>query len=129
MVEERDKSTGKMVFNQPAGHLEPVETLAEGVLREVLEETGWSVELRGILGIALYQPPGSELTYHRTTFVGEPLHRADKPLIDPDIHAVHWLGYEEILAISGKLRSPLVLDSIERHRKGLCFPLELISVT
>ena len=128
MVEERDKNSGKMVFNQPAGHLEPNETLAEGAMREVAEETGWSVKLQGVLGVALYSPPGSELTYHRTTFVAAPLHSAENAVLDPDIHAVHWLGYEEILALSDKLRSPLVLDSIARHRRGLCFPLDLISV-
>ncbi|MFT4615021.1 MAG: ADP-ribose pyrophosphatase YjhB (NUDIX family) [Bacteroidia bacterium] len=129
MVEEREKSSGKMVFNQPAGHLEPDETLAEGVLREVAEETGWTVELNGVLGIALYRPPQSDFTYYRTTFVGTAVQRPEDAIIDPDIHAVHWLSYEEILTMSDKMRSPLVLDSIERHRRGLCFPLDLISVT
>ena len=37
MVEEL--SQGKTVINQPAGHLEPNESLIEAVIREVLEET------------------------------------------------------------------------------------------
>ncbi len=41
MVEERDKTSGALVFNQPAGHLEEGESIADAALRETLEETGW----------------------------------------------------------------------------------------
>ena len=45
MVEEQDELAGGLVFNQPAGHLDPGEGLLEAALRETLEETGWEVEL------------------------------------------------------------------------------------
>ena len=48
MVEERDKTSGEMVFNQPAGHVEAGESLAQAALRETLEETGWDIELIGV---------------------------------------------------------------------------------
>ena len=51
LVEERDKQTGELVFNQPAGHLEPGETLTQAALRETVEETGWDVELTAVLGV------------------------------------------------------------------------------
>ena len=126
LVEERDKTSGEMVFNQPAGHLEPGENLVEGAMREVLEETGWTVEVTGVIGMGLYQPPGNDFTYFRTTFTGRPVTRDEGATIDPDIHAVHWLTYEEITALSAKMRSPMVLDAIERHRRGLCYPLDMI---
>ncbi len=126
LVEERDKISGKLVFNQPAGHLEQGETLAAAALRETLEETGWTIALQGILGVALYTAPGNQLTYVRTTFVGKPLGQVEGALLDADIHATHWLQYEEILANSARMRSPLVLASIEQHRRGICYPLDLI---
>ena len=126
MVEERDKRSGRMVFNQPAGHLEQGETLPEAALREVLEETGWQVRLTGVLGFGLYALPQGDATYLRTTFLAEAETALENAVIDPDIHAVHWLDYGEILAISDKLRSPLVLDVIERQRRGLRFPLDVI---
>ena len=46
--------------------------------------------------------------------------------LDPDIHAVHWLDYEEILALSARMRSPLVLAVIERHRQGAEIVLETL---
>ncbi len=43
LVEERDKQTGRLVFNQPAGHLESGESLVACARRETLEETGWHI--------------------------------------------------------------------------------------
>ncbi|MEH6590265.1 MAG: NUDIX hydrolase [Halioglobus sp.] len=126
MVEERDKNSGNLVFNQPAGHLESGETLQQAALRETREETGWNVELLGVLGIALYHAPANGVTYHRTTFLARPLQAIEKYVIDPDIHAVHWLDYESIVNESARMRSPLVIASIELQRQGNCYPLDLI---
>ncbi len=126
MVEERDKVTGAMVFNQPAGHLEPGETLAEGALREIREETGWEVELEGILGWSLMRAPTNGITYYRTLFLGRPLRELPDAAIDPDITAIHWLDFAAISAISDRMRSPLVIRGIELERSGRLFPLDVI---
>jgi len=126
LVEERDKTSGKAVFNQPAGHLEANETLATAAQRETREETGWEVSLCGILGIALYTAPGNGITYYRTTFLGKPERQLENTALDPDILAVHWLDYEAIVAKSARMRSPLVLAAIEQQRRGICYPLDMI---
>src|SRR5690606_40831532 len=54
-VEER--SNGHLVINQPAGHLEPDESLAEAALRETLEETAWDVRLTAFVGAYQWQAP------------------------------------------------------------------------
>ena len=127
LVEERDKVTGELVFNQPAGHLEPNETLQQAALRETLEETGWQVALTAILGAALYTAPGNRTTYYRTSFLADPVARGQDVVLDSDIHAVHWLDYETICANAARMRSPLVISDIERHRAGTRYPLDLIS--
>jgi 8-oxo-dGTP pyrophosphatase MutT (NUDIX family) len=129
MVEERDKFSGELVFNQPAGHLEDGESITEAALRETLEETGWRVELTGVLGVALHRAPTNNNTYLRTTFLATPLQCVEDAQIDPDIHAVHWLDYEEILARSARMRSPIALAVIEQYRQGVCYPLDLIHNT
>jgi ADP-ribose pyrophosphatase YjhB (NUDIX family) len=126
LVEERDKTSGELVFNQPAGHLEEGETITQAALRETLEETGWRVELLGILGIALYTAPANGITYYRTTFLGKALEQLPDAQLDPDISAVHWLDYEEILSRSARMRSAMVISDIERHRSGVVFPLDMI---
>ncbi len=125
IVEERDKTSGAMVFNQPAGHLEPGESLIDAAYRETLEETRWEVGLSAVLGISLYKAHNGT-TYLRTTFLATPEREQPERKLDPDITAVHWLSHEELLAQSAKMRSPLVLAAIEQHRKGICYPLDLI---
>jgi 8-oxo-dGTP pyrophosphatase MutT (NUDIX family) len=126
LVEERDKASGALVFNQPAGHLERAETLPQAALRETLEETGWEIELVGILGVALYTAPVNNNTYFRTTFLGRPLRRVEGVALDTDIHAIHWLDYEAICARAARMRSAMVIADIERHRSGILYPLGMI---
>ena len=126
LVEERDKASGQLVFNQPAGHLEQGETLPQAAVRETLEETCWRIRLRGVLGVVLYTAPANGITYCRNTFLAAPEARDPEAALDPDILATHWMSYEEMLGESARMRSPLVLSSVERHRRGICYPLDLI---
>lgn len=123
MVEEL--SGGQRVFNQPAGHLDPGETLESAALRETLEETAWEIRLTGFLGVALYTAPGNGVTYLRNAFVAEPVLETSCAL-DTDILAAHWLSYEEILAESDRMRSPLVLATIDKYRRGDIYPLSAV---
>lgn len=123
LVEER--AAGQLVYNQPAGHLDPNETLQQAAIRETLEETGWLVELRGIVGLSLYTAPANGVTYMRTTFAASPMKLTDNPLDEGIVRAV-WLNHEEMLASRAKMRSPLVIASVEQYLAGKCYPMELI---
>lgn len=124
-VEELDEQ-GRLVLNQPAGHLEPGEGLLEAALRETLEETGWEVELTGVIGLSLFSPPGRDLTYLRTAFAARPLkHHPERPL-DSGIQRTLWLSAAELRACSDKLRSPLVSLTLEQFLDGHHYPLELV---
>ena len=124
LVEER--SDGALVFNQPAGHLERGETLEEAARRETLEETGWSVELLGVVGIGLYTAPGNGQTYHRTTFFGKPLQCDQTRQLDDGIVRAVWLSFEEVQALSARMRSPLVTRVIAQYLEGHRYPLSLV---
>lgn len=119
------------VYNQPAGHLEEGESLQEAALREILEETAWSVALTGFLGASLYRSPHNHTTYLRHTFTATPLHHHPEQALDDDIQRALWLTRQEVLTLNeeGRLRSPLVLKAIEDYQSGKCFPLELVSGT
>ena len=124
LVEEL--SNGKLVYNQPAGHLDPNETLEQAAIRETLEETGWTIELEGVVGVALYHSPHNDTTYNRTTFHAKALAHDPTITLDDGIQQAIWLSYEEICAASDKLRSQLVLRAIEQYRDGHRYPLSLI---
>lgn len=126
MVEE--SSDGKIVYNQPAGHVEENETVLDAMRRETLEETGWEVEPVHFLGIYVYKAPANGVTYYRFCYSARPVRKVTDKL-DTDIIAAHWLTPEQIEALGQQLRSPLVLQCIEDYRKGRCFPLDLIQDT
>ena len=69
LVEERVNGTA--VVNQPAGHVEPGETLIQGCCRETLEEAAWEFAPEALVGIYQYQPPGSSDMYLRFAFCGQ----------------------------------------------------------
>jgi 8-oxo-dGTP pyrophosphatase MutT (NUDIX family) len=123
LVEER--SPEGLVINQPAGHLEPGETLVEAALRETLEETGWVIELCGVVGLALYTAPGNGVTYYRTTFYGRPLRQQAEHELDEGIERALWLNREEMAAESARMRSPLVLAAVDAYLRGHRWPLDI----
>ncbi len=108
MVEELDN--GEPVFNQPAGHLDPNETLLDAAIRETLEESAWRVKLTGFSGIYQYYSAHNDTTYLRFCFVADAETETDYSL-DDGIIAAHWLTLDEIR--TKPLRSPLVLQCIE----------------
>src|SRR5690606_16030672 len=76
MVEETSK--GRLVLNQPAGHLEPDESLQDAAVREAREETRWDIRLTAFIGAYQWSAPaveagGNGRHYLRFAFVGEAL--------------------------------------------------------
>ena len=126
LVEEN--INGKLVFNQPAGHLEQGETLIEAVKREVLEETAWEFEPKSLIGVYLYPNPNDvEITYLRFCFYGHCTNEHKGQELDDGILRAAWLSSEEIQAERDRMRSPMVIRCIEDHLKGCCYPLELLN--
>ncbi len=124
MVEEL--SQGKLVLNQPAGHLDPGESLVDAAIRETFEETGWQVEPTHVLGISRYTAQHSGVIYYRTSFIAKALqHHPDSPL-DTGIKRAVWMSYAELQKEQHRLRSPLVLKNIEKYLTGTRYPLSLI---
>ena len=122
----QEESNGQLVYNQPAGHLEANETLAEAALRETLEETAWEVELKGVVGMALYRSPHNGVTYHRSTFYASPVKHHSQLKLDQGIKGTRWLSYEEMLQLADNMRSPLVIRAVEQYRDGHRYPLEMV---
>ncbi|WP_372981627.1 NUDIX hydrolase [Marinobacter sediminum] len=123
VVEET--SGGRVVFNQPAGHVEEDEAILDAVKRETLEETGWVVEPEHFLGVYTYKAPANGVTYYRFCYSAKALEKVSEEL-DSGIIAAHWLLLEDIRGLKDQLRSPLVLECIEDYRNGRRYPLDVI---
>lgn len=123
LVEENVRD--RLVLNQPAGHLDPAETLHDAALRETREETGWDVELTCLVGVQQWQAPGGD-QFLRFTFAAEALrHDPTRPL-DTGIVRALWMTREEVAAAGERLRSPMVLAGIDDWLGGRRLPLDAI---
>ncbi len=117
---------GRILYNQPAGHLEAHESLQEGALRETLEETAWDVRLTSVLG--LYHYTTAEGTcYIRTCFVAEPVKQHPERALDTGVLRALWMSRDDLEQRKTQLRSQIVLRVIDDYLAGKRHPLTLIT--
>ena len=117
-------------LNNPAGHLDPGESPAEGCAREALEETAHPFAPTALVGIYLsrFQRPatGEDITYLRMAFCGELGERRPELSLDTGIVRTLWMTPDEVRASAAQHRSPLVLRCIEDHLAGQRYPLDVV---
>ena len=116
---------GRLVLNQPAGHLDPHESLVDACRREVLEETAHRFEPTGLVGIYRWYYEPKDVTFLRFCFRGKVLGIENRPL-DKEIIRTLWLTPAEVKA-SAAARSPLVSRCVEDWLAGRNYPLDLFS--
>jgi 8-oxo-dGTP pyrophosphatase MutT (NUDIX family) len=123
LVEERVGN--RMVFNQPAGHVEHGEQFIDAVIRETLEETAWTFRPEALIGVYLWEQAEKQKSFLRVVYSGEVTqHHPDRPL-DRGIERALWLDRDQIIARSARLRSPLVLRCIDDYLEGARHPLDV----
>lgn len=128
MVEETVH--GQQVINQPAGHLDPDESLIDAVIRETQEETAWQFNPEAVTGIYLWKHPENGESYLRVAFCGScDNHDKSQPL-DDGIDAAVWMTRKQLIQRADSLRSTMVIDCIDDYLAGKRYPLDcLIDVT
>ena len=122
---------GRLVLNQPAGHLEPDESLVDAALRETREETGWDVRLTAFVGAYQWKAPtraGDDRDRHylRFAFAAEPVvHDPAQPL-DAGILRALWMTPAQLQAERARHRSPLVWQAVADYLAGRRHPLDVL---
>ncbi len=122
--EAKEKCRGK--WNLPAGRLASNETVLDGAKREILEETGCTVELTKILEI------GNRIAENNiwlciifaTTLLEENIVYDKNEILD-----VKWFSYEELLNMKNELRSyDLIINSISAFVYNKSVDIDVIKI-
>lgn len=79
-------------WQPPGGILERDETIAEGLAREVLEETGLSIGVDGLTGVYKHVPEGIVAMVFRCT----QLRGSADPRVTPETQDVRWMSPAEV---------------------------------
>ena len=128
LVEEHTPEGLKL--NNPAGHLDPGESLADGCAREALEETTCRFTPTALVGVYMSRmqraSTGEDVTYLRFAFCGELGEVQPGAELDDGIVRTLWMTPEEIRASTNRHRSPLLLRCMEDYLAGQRWPLTLV---
>jgi 8-oxo-dGTP pyrophosphatase MutT (NUDIX family) len=124
IVEERIDD--RLVLNQPAGHLDPGESLLAACRREVMEETAHGFEPTALVGIYRWHYAAEDVTFLRFCFAGR-IEGSTGRALDKEIVRLHWLTPAELEARRADHRSPLVQKCVQDFLAGRRFPLEILS--
>ena len=117
---------GQLVLNQPAGHLDAGESLVAAVIRETLEESAWRFRPEALVGIPLWRHPRTGESYLRFSFCGTCDDYDASRQLDTGITQALWLSREQLIATPNKLRSPMVLKSIDDYLAGNRYSLDIL---
>lgn len=125
MIEER--SEGRIQYNQPAGHLEDNESLLDAAIRETREESAHDFTPEFIVGVYLWKHPANDESFLRVSFGGSVTAHYPEQALDEGIICTHWMTRDEVAALNGQLRSPMVLHCIDDYIAGKRYGLDLLS--
>lgn len=92
LMVRRRNDPGKGLWSVPGGRLELGEYIVDAVAREVREETGLEVEVKGLLGILeVTGDPHYVILDHIAIHTGDA-----EPIAGDDVDAVRWVSFGDI---------------------------------
>ena len=132
LVEEHTAEGLKL--NNPAGHLDPGESLADGCARETLEETTHTFCPTALVGVYMSRTrrenqkdgTGEDITYLRFAFCGDLGDAQAGRALDEGVVRTLWMTPQEVRDSSARHRSPLLLRCMEDYLAGQRLPLSLM---
>lgn len=127
LVEEEPEAGSGLFINQPAGHLDPGESIIQGAIRETLEETAYTFVPEFLVGIYHWYSQRVDTTYIRFAFGGRVTHHDPERVLDTGIVRAAWFSLDEVNQMKNRHRSPLVMRCIRDHLAGKRYPLELLT--
>ena len=92
LMVRRRVSEGELMWQFPAGAIEPGEAATDAAVRETDEETGLTVKALRLLGERVHPKTGRLMSYTACEVVSGEAHVAD----DDELDAIAWVALDEI---------------------------------
>lgn len=125
LVQEAKKKCYKK-WNFPAGHLDFNESLEQGAVREIKEETGCDVKLDGICYIAnrILEDDLFVMIAFNAKLIKEDIKFDKEEILD-----VKWFDYEDIVnKMDNELRGIYVKKSVMNQKNKLIAPIDIVDI-
>lgn len=125
LVQEAQKKCYKK-WNFPAGHLDFNESLEQGAIREIKEETGCDVKLNGICYIAnrILENDLFVMIVFNAIIINEKISFNKEEILD-----AKWFDYDEIVNhMENELRGKYVRQAVINQNKKMIAPIEIIDI-
>jgi 8-oxo-dGTP pyrophosphatase MutT (NUDIX family) len=120
MVQEnKEKCRGQ--WNFPAGHLDAGETLFEAAKREAKEETGYDIELTGLVAIISRGESHPQLIFFSGDVVGGDIEYDLEEIMD-----VKWIPFEDLGSMNIRVPEEDFAFIMSRAKNSKIYPLDIV---
>ena len=118
------KPSAYLKWNLPMGHWDHDETMPEAARREVKEESGYDIELTGLLPLENVR----NNNVFRVVYIAKIIGGSPEERDQAEINAVEWFSFEEIKQKyeNGELRDGCCWEDFEIYKTGRVLPLDTI---
>lgn len=113
-------------WNFPAGHLDFNESLEQGAIREIKEETGCDVKLDGVCYVAnrILEDDLFVMIVFNAKLINENIEFDKEEILD-----VKWFDYDEIVnKMESMLRENYVRTAIINQNNNLVAPIDIVDI-
>jgi 8-oxo-dGTP diphosphatase len=121
LVVRRARPPAQGLFTLPGGVVEAGESLAQALVREVLEETAMQIEPVGLAGHreAIVRDPAGRVERHFVILAFAARWRAGEPVLNPELAEARWIDPGELAGLrTTEGLAPIVAAAFERLRSG-----------
>ena len=113
-------------WNFPAGHLDFNESLEQGAIREIKEETGCDVKLDGVCYVAnrILEDDLFVMIVFNAKLINENIEFDKEEILD-----VKWFDYDEIVnKMESMLRGNYVKTAVINQNNNLVAPIDIVDI-
>ena len=125
LVQEAKKKCSEK-WNFPAGHLDFNESLEQGAIREIKEETGCDVKLDGVCYVAnrILEDDLFVMIVFNAKLINENIEFDKEEILD-----VKWFDYDEIVnKMESMLRGNYVRTAVINQNNNLVAPIDIVDI-